>query len=77
MKRILSVLLAILMLAGVAPAAVAEDAHEITMKDTPMYIGDVENLVNIPLYFMDGVEDLPWVALDDWRDVMDLIYKEW
>ena len=77
MKRILSVLLAILMLAGVAPAAVAEAAHEITMKDTPMYIGDVENLVNIPLYFMDGVEDLPWVALDDWRDVMDLIYKEW
>ena len=49
MKRILSVLLAILMLAGVAPAAVAEDAHEITMKETPMYISIAEVKYNVPL----------------------------
>ncbi len=79
MKRILSLLTALTLLIGcagaLAEAAPADGAHQIESKTVPVI---VPNQGEIPggmtMYFVDGVEDLPYIELRDWADFMGGAY---
>ena len=62
MKKIVSLFLCLCLMAGIVPV-VAESAavtHEISSANYPLYLGTV-NLAEIPLYFLDGANDLPYI----------------
>ena len=44
-------------------------------KTYPLYVGVLGNKLEIPLYFVDGVTDLPFVNLSDWIDLMVTVNK--
>ena len=84
MKRLLAVLLALALLLGCAaaeapaetPAEVPAETEaapvEITSKNFPFYFGSLTEIwrEDFPLYFLDGVEDLPYMNLADCRDML-------
>ncbi|MBR4472593.1 MAG: hypothetical protein IKS55_03045 [Oscillospiraceae bacterium] len=42
----------------------AEAVHEISSAEIPLYANTEETGINVPLYFLDGVKDLPYVNAD-------------
>ena len=62
---------------------VAEDDEEeedlskasVSEKVYPFYFYDIENEAELPLYFINEVDDLPYVNLSDWSDLMVDIYQ--
>ena len=54
-------------------------AFEITERAYPFYDGFVEDQLNkpFPLYFLDGVDDLPYVELESWMELMIFLNREW
>ncbi len=60
MKKMLSLVLTLAMLLTLAAPALSEDRHEITGSEYPLYVGSV-NFGSMPLYFLDGVTDLPYM----------------
>ena len=74
--RLLSLLLACAMLAlcgGVSPKAWAEEGRHTVEKELyPTYFGTLENRLSeeFPLYFLDGVTDLPYVEIEDWAELL-------
>ena len=79
MKKLIALLLCICLALGMVPA-VAEDAAktEITSKTFPVYFKALENVwrEDFPVYFLNGVEDLPFINLDDWKEVLKYAYNE-
>ena len=74
MKRTVAVLLSLLLLMGLFPAAFADEPqHAIEKKEFTTYCGSVDDRLTepFPLYFMDGVNDLPYLEIDD---LAELIY---
>lgn len=77
LKRFLSLLVALLMTLGCAAAETAVEvesvSHQIEMKVVPVYVVSPENYDSegFPLYFADGVKDLPYVELTDWTEMMN------
>ncbi len=76
MKRIISILLSIALILGLgaalgeAPAAEETKNHQIEMRQVPMYMGTLGRLPReIPLYFLDGVKDMPYLNLPDLIDI--------
>ncbi len=60
-----------------APLSAA--AHKIVKRTYPTYVGKTaEDVLNqeFPLYFVDGVDDLPFVDLSDWAELLYFIYTE-
>ncbi len=47
--------------------------HEITSTAFPMYLMGQDLGEEITLYFLDGVKDLPYVELNDWMDLLNMI----
>ena len=82
--RMLSVLLAMVMaIAFVVPAMVAEaentGSHSIVKRTYTTYVGSEANDVlneQIPLYFIDGVDDLPYVEIVDWAELLYFVNVE-
>lgn len=80
MKRILALLTALALLLGCAAAETAEApeaaAPQIEMKTYPLYLlyKDQTWPEDFPLYFVDGVNDLPYVDLFDWAKVLNWLY---
>ena len=76
-KRILALLTALAMLLGCAAAETAPEAvkgtHQIEMKAVPLYLENPDTLwpEDFPVYFVDGVEDLPFVELNDWAKLIE------
>ena len=77
MKRLLAVLLSLALLFSCAAAESlmlpkTPDVHQIEKKDFPLCYGSKDTVLmdNVPLYFVDGVDDLPFVDLKDWKDVL-------
>ena len=68
MKKFLSILLALTMLLSLGAAAFAEDQHEITSEVFPLCMGEMELGVDLPLYFLDGVNDLPYINFKDFQE---------
>lgn len=47
----------------------------ITSRTVPWYLGELDTTFDSPVYFVDGVTDLPYVNLGDWVDVMVSVYS--
>ena len=82
MKRLICILLSCLLL--FVSGAFAETAtepketvHQIETKAYPFYMGSKEDKwpEDFPLYFLDGVYDLPYVDLNDWARVLNKLYS--
>ena len=70
----LALLLALVMTVSCAAPAYAENGgrHSIEKRSYTTYVGSTaEDKLNqeIPLYFMDGVDDLPYLAIEDWAEL--------
>lgn len=82
MKKLLSLLLALLLLFAAARAEFDPDEfkpYRIAVRTMPFYIGSADTYVegDFEVYFIDGVDDLPYVELHAWTDIMNLLYHEW
>ena len=66
MKKFVSCFLALLLaLTALSGLAMAESAaHEITSAEFPLYSKTEDTGVAVPLFFLDGVKDLPYVNAD-------------
>ena len=80
MKRLLAVLLSLALLFSCAAAESLKlpktpDVHQIEMKDYPLCYGSKDSVVmdSLPLYFVDGVDDLPFVDLSNWKDFLIMV----
>ena len=51
-------------------AASKSGAHTIEKRTLGVYFGDMDASIDMDFYFMDGVDDMPWVELWDWVDFM-------
>lgn len=53
--------------------------NEITKKDVPLYVGSTDGIwsEDIPLYFVDGVEDLPYMDVNDCAGLLVGLYHDW
>lgn len=81
MRRLLSLVLDLALLLGCAAAETAEPRNEdaqITSKNLPLYYQKADRIwrEDFPVYFLDGVEDLPLINLADWADFMVYLYNE-
>ena len=74
MKRTMALLLSVLLLFGLYPSAfAAAEEHTVEKRGYTTYCGSVDETLTEPLslYFLDGVNDLPYLEIDD---LGELIY---
>ena len=82
MKRLLALLITLTLLLGCAAAETAAKPEaappQVTTKNFPVYAfsGEETWREDFPLYFLDGVEDIPFVNLEDWKEVLVYIYNQ-
>ena len=76
MKKIISILLSLILSLGscaaLCEASTAEAAatHQIETRTVPIYVAGTGRLPReVPLYFLDGVKDMPYLNLPDLMDV--------
>ena len=71
MKKAISAILVLLMVISMLPAANAE-AYQIEEGSYAIYLASSENMADEPysLYFMNGVDDLPYVNLLEWANML-------
>ena len=74
MKKLLSILLALAMCLSLSAAAFAADTHEITNAVFPYYDGENEQSTDMTLYFLDGVNDLPYMEIHDLLALLTSVY---
>lgn len=79
MKKIFAVLLAFLLITVGVCAQDKPASYEITERTYTFYDGDIEDMLDqpFPLYFLDGVDDLPYVELESWMDLLIFLNREW
>ena len=80
LKRFLPVLFTFVLVlscaAGVNAAEAADTTHQIEMKTYPFYLNSREETwpEEFPLYFVDGVYDMPFVEVNDWAEVLNWFF---
>ena len=84
-QKTISLLISIMLvfLTALAPvsAACAEGfygagmVHQMEERELSVYIGSMETWLQLGFFFMDGVEDLPWVEMESWCDFMNRLYQ--
>ena len=74
MKKYISILLALAMVLSLGVPAFAADTHEITSAAFPYYDGESEQSTDMTLYFLDGVNDLPYMEIHDLLALLKNIY---
>ena len=80
MKKFLAILFAaLLIVSGVCAQNDEPESYEITERAYTFYDGDTETVLTepFPLYFMNGVDDLPYVELESWMELMIFLNREW
>ena len=79
MKKITAALFAMLLIFSSICAQNDEPSFEITEKAYTFYDGLIEDVLAepFPLYFMNGVDDLPYVELESWMELMIFLNREW
>ena len=50
---------------------------EISSEEMTCYVGSEDAWLDLPVYFVNGVKDVPYVELSDWMDVMVALYQEY
>ena len=73
MKKLLSIILALAVLLSMNVVALADQTHEITSAEYPLYVGTISLDFNVKCYFLDGAEDLPYVEANDWLVMLNEI----
>ena len=71
MKKLFSLMLALSMALALCVPAWADESHTVTGEEFPIYAGGQDTGGKIPLYFLDGVTDLPYMEagkLCEWLD---------
>ncbi len=76
MKKLTAALLTLALLLSLCVPALAEGAHEIVGRELPLYLSTEDTGETMKLYFLDGVDDLPWVELNDWIELLTLTYTK-
>ena len=80
MKRVLPLVLAFMLLFTAVHAETAEASqtpeHTINSKKVTMYLLNMEIPITLSLYFVDGVEDMPWVDIEVWGQVLNYLQQE-
>ena len=71
MKKLLSILLILSMFASLGVTAFAAETHEFTSAAFPLYFDSDDMGMDVTLYFLDGVTDLPYIEVNDWLRLMD------
>ena len=78
MNRVLTLLLAILMLVSLGVCAVAEETENddilLMEKDMDFYMGDLEEVEKHTIYFPED-SDVPYLSLRDWADIMTRLLR--
>lgn len=80
MKKIFAVLFVLMLIAGsVCAQNDGQASYEITERTYTFYDGAIDNKLTepFPLFFLNGVDDLPYVELESWMDLMILLNREW
>lgn len=83
LKRITACILALALICGAVAAYSDEQGkpvkavHLIKQEVMTVYLGIMEASFDMPLYFMDGVTDLPWVDLESWCGLMIGLSQSW
>lgn len=80
MKRLFIVLLALMLLScGVSAQDATSQPHQIVERTYTFYDGAIDDTLDqpFPLYFMDGVDDLPYVELESWMELLIFLNREW
>ena len=77
MKKSLSLALAVLMLFSMFPIASA-DGPALEERSYPFYIASVEDTTTepIPLTFVNGVSDLPYMDLESWAELVSELFVD-
>ena len=77
-SRLLALLLTLMLLLACTVPAYADSTgnHRVVMRTYTTYVGrGVDDYLDqeVPLYFIDGVDDLPYVAIEDWAALLYFI----
>ncbi len=56
-------------------AAESSTDSSLVTRTVPFYLCDLNRSIDLPLYFVNGVRDVPFVSLSDWTKVMTAIYN--
>lgn len=77
MKRILALVLALVLLVGLFPAGAAAEQSE-EKREYPFYLGDPDDTLEapFPVYFLDGVDDLPYLEMDDMLNLLVFLNQD-
>ena len=65
MKKLLGIFLASAMLLSLSIPTFAEETHEITTNSVNLFVGAMDTGIPIPLHFLDGAMDLPYIESED------------
>lgn len=78
MKKLLSMVLTLCLLAGTLAVACAEQPSRFYQIKYPVYIGDMDTTFENPqpLFFFDDVDDLPWLDMEELADFLNLLQHE-
>ena len=84
MKKWISLVLVLAMMCCAATvysegeeATVEKTRHQIEQKTLTVYLGSMEANFDLPFYFMDGVDDLPWMDMETWCGTMIGLAQAW
>ena len=77
-KRLVALCLAVLMLIGLLPVATAEGLQAET-RSYATYFGSLDATLTdpFPLVFLNGVDDLPYLRIEDMGELLWLMNREW
>ena len=81
MRKAFSLLLVFAAVFAFTAPAYAETAggHAIVERTVPAYVGkEKDDVLNqeVPLYFIDGADDLPYVSVEDWAELLYFVNTE-
>ena len=80
MNKFLAVFFVILLFTGSAFAQNSEpSSYEIMERTYTFYNGFIDDKLEepFPLYFMNGVDDVPYVELESWMELMIFLNRDW
>lgn len=70
------VVLLTLALCGCNGLKISENSNDFIRKNCPIYYYNINNRYNVALYFRDGVEDLPYIGIEDAISLLSDFTKE-
>ena len=76
MKKLIAILVTLALLVPLCVPAFAAEAHAITSAAFPYYDGESEPSAELTLYFLDGVNDLPYVEANDLLALLTNVYHD-